>query len=163
MVQRSAEKTLSRYAKGFPVVCIAGPRQSGKTTLAKKAFPGKPCFSLEDPDTAQLVSADPRGFFGSYPDGLILDEAQYIPEIFAWLKSAVDANPKPGRYIVTGSRQFHLLDKVSESLAGRAALLTLLPFTVEELKRSNSPKKYRVPHKLGQDGGNTVINSSCGR
>jgi predicted AAA+ superfamily ATPase len=137
MVTRAAEKTLRRYAKGFPVVCIAGPRQSGKTTLAKKAFPKKPYFSLEDPDTAYLVKTDPRGFLSAYPGGLVLDEAQYVPEIFLWLKSAVDADPRPGTYIITGSQQFHLLDKVSESLAGRAAMLTLLPFTVKELEKAS--------------------------
>jgi predicted AAA+ superfamily ATPase len=134
MITRSAEKTLRRYARGFPVICITGPRQSGKTTLAQTTFPEKPYFSLENPDIAHLVRTDPRGFLAGYPEGLILDEAQYVPEIFIWLKGAVDAGPRPGKYIVTGSQQFHLLDKISESLAGRAALLTLLPFTVEELE-----------------------------
>ncbi|MDR2588192.1 MAG: ATP-binding protein [Spirochaetales bacterium] len=135
MINRAAEKTLRRYSKGFPVICIAGPRQSGKTTLARKAFPEKPYVSLEDPDIAHFVRTDPKGFFAAYPKGLILDEAQYVPEIFLWLKTVVDENPSPGKYIITGSQQFHLLSSISESLAGRAALLTLLPFTVEELKK----------------------------
>jgi predicted AAA+ superfamily ATPase len=88
-------------------------------------FPDKPYLSLEDPDIAHLARTDPRGFLASYPDGLILDEAQYVPEIFTWLKTAADAQPEPGKYIITGSQQFHLLEKITESLAGRAALLTL--------------------------------------
>jgi predicted AAA+ superfamily ATPase len=136
MIDRTAEATLLRYAKGFPVICISGPRQSGKTTLARKTFPGKPYLSLEDPDTALLARTDPKGLLAGYPDGLILDEAQYVPDIFRYLKTAVDTGPVPGKYIVTGSQQFHLLDKVSESLAGRAALLTLLPFTAGELRNA---------------------------
>lgn len=133
MIQRTAEATLHRLAKGFPVVCVTGPRQSGKTTLARKAFPDKPYISLEDPDIARLAREDPRGLLDSYADGLILDEAQAVPEIFAYLKTAVDQKPSPGRYIVTGSQQFNLLAGVTESLAGRAAFLTLLPFSVQEL------------------------------
>jgi predicted AAA+ superfamily ATPase len=89
---------------------------------------------LEDPDIARLAREDPRGLFDIYRDGLVLDEAQTVPEIFAYLKTAVDADPRPGKYVVTGSQQFGLLEKVSESLAGRAAFLTLLPFSVGELK-----------------------------
>jgi predicted AAA+ superfamily ATPase len=133
MVPRIAEKTLKRYSKGFPVVCITGPRQSGKTTLAKMTFPDKQYLSLEDPDTALLARSDPRGFLETYPDGLILDEAQYIPELFLYIKSAADKDPKPGKYIITGSQQFNLMEKITESLAGRAAFLTLLPFSVAEI------------------------------
>jgi predicted AAA+ superfamily ATPase len=134
MIQRLAEKTLRRYAKGFPVICITGPRQSGKTTLAKMAFPRKRYLSLEDPDIALLARSDPRGFLETWPEGLILDEAQYVPELFAYIKTMVDKNPKPGKYIITGSQQFNLMEKVTESLAGRAAFLTLLPFSVAELE-----------------------------
>ncbi|MBN2811289.1 MAG: ATP-binding protein [Spirochaetales bacterium] len=134
MIQRTAEPTLHRLAKGFPVICITGPRQSGKTTLAVKAFPDKPYISLEDPDIARLAREDPRGLLDSYKDGLILDEAQAVPEIFQYLKTAIDKDPVPGRYIVTGSHQFSLLEGVTESLAGRAAFVTLYPFSVHELK-----------------------------
>jgi len=134
MIPRIAEKTLNRYAKGFPVICITGPRQSGKTTLAKLAFPQKNYLSLEDPDIALLARSDPRGFLETWPDGLILDEAQYVPELFQYIKTMVDKNPKPGMYIITGSQQFNLMEKVTESLAGRAAFLTLLPFSVAELE-----------------------------
>jgi len=138
MIQRIAEKTLHRYAKGFPVICITGPRQSGKTTLAKLAFPKKKYFSLEDPDILLLVRSDPRGFLDQWPDGLILDEAQYLPEIFRYIKTAVDKDPKPGRYVITGSQQFNLMEEITESLAGRSAFLTLLPFSIAEL--SDAPE-----------------------
>lgn len=137
MVQRQAKETLLRYSKGFPVICITGPRQSGKTTLAKETFPDKPYLSLEDPDIAALVRTDPKGLLESYPDGLILDEAQYVSEIFVYLKTVVDKNPNPGKFVITGSQQFNLLEKVTESLAGRVAFLTLLPFTIEEIANAN--------------------------
>jgi predicted AAA+ superfamily ATPase len=133
MIPRRAAETLGRLEKGFPVICITGPRQSGKTTLAKAFFSGKPYLSLEDPDIARLAREDPRGLLDTYREGLILDEAQAVPEIFAYLKTAVDADPRPGKYVVTGSRQFGLLAGVTESLAGRAAFLTLLPFSATEL------------------------------
>ncbi|HKL85821.1 MAG TPA: AAA family ATPase [Treponemataceae bacterium] len=98
-----------------------------KTTLAKAAFPNKPYISLEDPDIARLAREDPRGLLDSYKDGCILDEAQTVPEIFVYLKTAVDKNSIPGRYIVTGSHQVSLLERVTESLAGRAAFITLYP------------------------------------
>jgi len=95
MIPRTAEKTLQRYAKGFPVICITGPRQSGKTTLAKLAFPKKKYFSLEDPDTLLLARSDPRGFLDQFSghDGIILDEAQYLPELFKYIKANVDNDP----------------------------------------------------------------------
>jgi predicted AAA+ superfamily ATPase len=134
MIPRQAQKTLRRLAKGFPLVCITGPRQAGKTTLAKAAFPRKPYLSLEDPDIALLARSDPRGLLANYPRGLVLDEAQYAPELFVYLKTLIDANPVPGKYIVTGSQQFNLLGTITESLAGRAAFLNLLPFTISELQ-----------------------------
>ncbi len=133
MIPRLAANTLTRLEKGFPVICITGPRQSGKTTLARAVFPGMPYLSLEDPDIARLAREDPRGLLDSHRDGLILDKAQAAPEIFAYLKTSVDADPRPGKYIVTGSQQFGLLSGITESLAGRAAFLTLLPFSAEEL------------------------------
>jgi predicted AAA+ superfamily ATPase len=134
MIQRTAEATLHRLAKGFPIICVTGPRQSGKTTLAKKAFPDKPYISLEDPDIGRLAREDPRGLLDSYKDGLILDAAQAVPEIFLYLKTAIDKDPVPGRYVVTGSHQFTVVEGVTESLAGRAAFVTLYPFSVQELK-----------------------------
>ncbi|MFQ3547889.1 MAG: AAA family ATPase, partial [Termitinemataceae bacterium] len=121
MIPRKAADSLRRLEKGFPVLCITGPRQSGKTTLAKACYPNKPYLSLEDPDIAALAREDPRGLLDTYRDGLILDEIQAVPEVFTYLKTAVDADPRPGKYIVTGSQQFSLIAGITESLAGRAA------------------------------------------
>lgn len=134
MIARQATDTLLRLAKGFPVLCITGPRQSGKTTLAQATFPDKPYLSLEDPDIARLAREDPRGLLDTYRDGLILDEAQTVPEIFTYLKTLVDSDPRPGKFVMTGSQQFGLLAGVTESLAGRAAFFSLLPFSCDELK-----------------------------
>ncbi len=139
MINRTAEATLHRLARGFPVICVTGPRQSGKTTLTRKTFPDKAYISLEDPDIARLAREDPRGLLESYKNGLILDEAQGVPEIFLYLKTEIDKDPVPGRYIVTGSYQFSLLEGVTESLAGRAAFISLYPFSVEELKGGGIP------------------------
>lgn len=133
MIPRAAALSLKRLEKGFPVLCITGPRQSGKTTLARASFPDKPYLSLDDPDIARLAKEDPRGLLDGYRDGLVLDEVQAVPELFSYLKTAVDRDPKPGKFVLTGSRQFSLLAGASESLAGRAAFLTLLPFSADEL------------------------------
>lgn len=146
MIPRTATETLIRYSKGFPVICVTGPRQSGKTTIARETFPDKPYLSLEDPDIAMLARTDPRGLLESYPNGLVLDEAQYVSEIFVYLKTVVDKNPTPGTFIITGSQQFNLLEKVTESLAGRVAFLTLLPFTIEEL--SNAKQNLSDPFEV---------------
>lgn len=133
MIPRAAAPSLKRLEKGFPVLCITGPRQSGKTTLAKASFPDKPYLSLDDPDIARLAKEDPRGLLDGYRDGLVLDEVQAVPELFSYLKTVVDRDPRPGKYVLTGSRQFSLIAGVAESLAGRAAFLTLLPFSTAEL------------------------------
>jgi predicted AAA+ superfamily ATPase len=148
ILPREAETTLRRYARGFPVICITGPRQSGKTTLSKLAFPEKPYLSLEDPDIAMLARSDPRGLLDNYPAGLILDEAQYAPEIFPYLKTKTDENPSPGKYIVTGSQQFDLLKTITESLAGRSAFLTLLPFSMGELNSAGLLEDDPLPLML---------------
>ena len=142
MIKRIAENTIHRYAKGFPVVSVTGPRQSGKTVLAKMAFPKKKYLSLEDPDTILLARSDPRGFLETWPDGMILDEAQYVPELFPYIKTIVDRDPKPGKYIITGSQQFNLMSKITESLAGRTAFLTLLPFSFAELAGTGAQEPF---------------------
>lgn len=123
-----------RLARGFPVIAITGPRQSGKTTLARNAFPDKPYLTLEDPDTRLFAESDPRGLLSSYPDGLIIDEAQRAPLLFSYLQGFVDNNMVPGKYVVTGSQQFGLLSGITQSLAGRVGMVQLLPFAMDELK-----------------------------
>jgi len=133
MIKRTACDTILRLAKGFPVVAITGPRQSGKTTLAKSAFPDKPYLTLEDPDTRLLAESDPRGLLSRHPDGLILDEVQRAPQLFSYLQGFVDERLVPGKYVLTGSQQFGLLSGITQSLAGRVGLVQLLPFAMNEL------------------------------
>ena len=141
MYLRTAQTTVKRLAKGFPVVVITGPRQSGKTTLTKLTFPDKPYISLEDPDILAIAESDPRRFLENYADGAIFDEAQRAPKLFSYLQTIVDQNHKPGRYIITGSQQFGLLSGITQSLAGRAGLVQLLPFSVNELQQAKKLPK----------------------
>jgi uncharacterized protein len=132
LFQRTAHQRLLRLARGFSVVVITGPRQSGKTTLAQRALPGHAYVSLEDPDVRLRVAADPRGFLAAYRQGVILDEAQRVPELLSYLQTAVDADRRPGRFVITGSQNLLLAQAVSQSLAGRAAYLELLPLAYRE-------------------------------
>lgn len=135
MIQRNIAPLLQRLANQYPVITITGPRQSGKTTLAKSLFANKPYVTLEDPDVRRFASEDPRGFLAAYQQGAILDEIQRVPELSSYLQGVVDAAPEPGRFILTGSHQFELMTQVSQSLAGRNAVLRLLPFTLAEVQR----------------------------
>lgn len=135
MIERNITPLLRRLARLYPVVTLAGPRQSGKTTLARAEFGHLPYRSLEDPDTRRFALEDPRGFLAGCPDGAVLDEIQRAPELVSYLQGIVDADPTPGRFILTGSQQFELMNRVSQSLAGRTAVLRLLPFTLAEVAR----------------------------
>lgn len=145
MIQRAAHPTLERLARGFPVLVLTGPRQSGKTTLAKAAFPDKPYLSLEDPDVRELAEADPRGLLSRFPQGAVLDEVQRTPALFSYLQSQVDARVRPGTWVLTGSQQFGFMAGISQSLAGRAGLVQLLPFSMAELAAAG-----RLPGDLDQ-------------
>jgi len=134
MITRTAHDTLLRLARGFPVLAITGPRQSGKTTLARAVFPDKPYLSLEDPDIRRLAESDPRGLLSRFPDGAILDEVQRAPLLFSYLQTRTDQAQRPGSFVLTGSQQFGLLSGISQSLAGRVGLVQLLPFTMGELR-----------------------------
>ncbi len=118
----------------YPVITITGPRQSGKTTLAKLAFPDVPYINLEDMETRSFALEDPRGFLNSYPNGAIFDEIQNVPDLTSYIQVYVDKAGKESMYVLTGRRHFELMEKVSQSLAGRTALLKLLPFSCEEIR-----------------------------
>ncbi len=133
MIPRFLEPTLHRLAKGFPVVVLTGPRQSGKTTLVRIAFPDKPYLSLENPDLRLFANEDPRGFLARYPEGAIIDEVQRVPDLLSYIQGIVDEQRTPGRYILTGSQNFALSRQVSQSLAGRAGIAQLLPLSGCEL------------------------------
>lgn len=133
MLTRDALQTLRTLAGGFPVVAITGPRQSGKTTLARAAFPALPYVNLEDPDTRDFAQTDPRRFLARLGDGAVLDEVQRVPRLFSYLLGVADAARHMGRWVLTGSQQFGLMDGITQSLAGRVGLLTLLPLSHHEL------------------------------
>jgi predicted AAA+ superfamily ATPase len=134
MVARELQAELNAAASEYPVVTILGPRQSGKTTLAQMAFPGREYRSLEDPDVRSIAHTDPRGFLDGLPQGAILDEIQRTPELLSYIQGRVDKRRKSGQYILTGSHQPALQAGISQSLAGRTAVLTLLPFSIPELR-----------------------------
>lgn len=134
MINRKAKETLIQLAKQFPIVAIIGPRQSGKTTLAKEVFPDKKFISFDDYAFRELARNSPNDLLTAFPDGVIIDEVQKERLIFDALKLSVDKNPyECGKYIITGSSQLQLKN-MSDSLAGRIAFLRLLPFSIEELK-----------------------------
>lgn len=134
MILRAVGEKIRELASGFPAVVITGPRQSGKTTLAKNLFPGKPYILLEDPDTRRFAEEDPRSFLGQFQDtGAIIDEAQYVPELFSYLQGVLDRSDIPGRFILTGSQNFLMMAKISQSLAGRIGIIRLLPLSMNEL------------------------------
>ena len=137
MIPRTAERVIRSLLKGFPVLTITGPRQSGKTTLARAVFPERPYASLEDPDVRLAARDDPRSFLERFRDGAVLDEVQRSPDLLSYLQSHVDAGKQMGRFILTGSQQFGLLSSVSQSLAGRTAFIELLPFSLDELAKAD--------------------------
>ncbi len=132
MIRREISEKVLGYAKKFPVVTITGPRQSGKTTLVKALFPHKPYVSLEEVDNRSYAQNDPRGFLAQYPEGAVLDEAQRTPDLFSYIQTIVDSKNEEGLFIITGSQQFEMISRITQSLAGRTALVTLLPFTLKE-------------------------------
>jgi len=135
MINRNIQPTLEALSCQLPVITITGPRQSGKTTLAQMTFPGKAYVSLEATDERAFALQDPRGFLRRFPEGVILDEIQQAPDLTSYLQGMVDADPTPGRFILTGSRNLAVREAVSQSLAGRTAMLELMPLSLDESRR----------------------------
>lgn len=133
MIARQLAGTLRRLAAAFPIIAVTGPRQSGKTTLARALFDDRPYVSLEDPAERAFALEDPKGFLARFAQGAIFDEAQRWPDLFSWLQGMVDAERVPGRFVLTGSQQFGLRAGISQSLAGRVGLADLLPLSIGEL------------------------------
>ena len=139
MIERTAKETLLRLASQFPVVGVTGPRQSGKTTLTKAVFPDKRYVSFDDKNMRALAESNPADFIEAFPEGAVIDEAQKVPDIFDAIKMNVDAAPyTPGKFILTGSSQLRLRKNMTDSMAGRAAFLKLLPFSINELADSGN-------------------------
>lgn len=132
MIKRKLSQKILQLARQYPVVTITGPRQSGKTTLCKMLFKNKKYVSLEDIDQRNFALQDPRGFLDRLPQGGIIDEVQRVPDLLSYIQTIVDDRQKEGFFILTGSQQFELLESVSQSLAGRTAMVKLLPFTCSE-------------------------------
>lgn len=134
------QKELELAAKQYPIVTVLGPRQSGKTTLVKETFPNKPYVNMESIHVRELALSDPVAFLEKYPQGAILDEIQEIPELLSYIQVRVDASNRKGEFILTGSHQVLLNDAISQSLAGRVAILHLLPLSLEELMMAGIEK-----------------------
>lgn len=140
MIKRIISKRLFDLSKKIPVISITGPRQSGKTTLAKSVFPDYRYVSLENPDNLDFALSDPKGFLNNYGTRLIIDEAQYAPKLFSYIQTIIDEKEKNGLFVLTGSQNFLLNAGISQSLAGRVLIFNLLPFSYEELKKT----KFRI-------------------
>ncbi len=134
MIQRTLQRYLRRDVLYYPVLTLTGPRQSGKTTLARETFPEHEYVSLEELDLRAFAAEDPRGFLQRYRNAVIIDEIQRVPSLFSYIQTKVDAHPTPGQFVLTGSQNFLLMERVSQSLAGRTAVLHLLPFERAELE-----------------------------
>lgn len=135
MIERTLRPALASLAERYPVVTLTGPRQSGKTTLCRHTFGALPYASLEPPDQREFARADPRGFLGRFPAGAIIDEVQRVPELLSYLQEIVDVLPRRGTFVLTGSQHLGLIDAVTQTLAGRTAVLELLPLALEEIRR----------------------------
>lgn len=135
VIRRDLSNLLLRAAGQHPAVTLTGPRQSGKSTLCRGLFPDKPYANLEAPDTRSFATDDPRAFLAQFPNGAILDEVQRTPELPSYLQGIIDDDPAPGRWILTGSQNLALSESVSQSLAGRSAVLHLLSLAWSEIAR----------------------------
>ncbi|MFW5888053.1 MAG: ATP-binding protein, partial [Bacteriovoracia bacterium] len=133
MIKRQVEIKIKKLSKQYPVITIVGPRQSGKTTLSQKAFPKHFYCSLEDLDLREFAKQDPRGFL-EQSKYMIIDEIQRVPSLVSYIQGVVDRNKRDGQFVLTGSHQLELTSVITQSLAGRTAIIKLLPFSMKELK-----------------------------
>ncbi|MBI1789408.1 MAG: ATP-binding protein, partial [Acidobacteria bacterium] len=148
MIRRTLARKLRQAARQFPVVTVTGPRQSGKTTLVRSEFGNYAYLSLELPDQRAFALEDPRGFLAQFDGPAILDDVQRAPELFSYIQTIVDQRDRAGQFVLTGSQNFLLLQSVSQSLAGRCAVLHLLPFSLAEL----AGRPPVLLDRLGEEG-----------
>lgn len=141
MIVRTATEEVKLLARQFKAIAIVGPRQSGKTTLARTVFPDKKYVSLENLDHRLFATEDTRGFLAQYAEGAIFDEAQRVPQLFSYLQQVLDEDSEKGKFILTGSNNFLLQENISQSLAGRIGYLYLLPFSTEEIMKITSQRQ----------------------
>ena len=150
MIKRHLSDIILRYAKQYPILALIGPRQSGKTTLVQMLFPSYKYLSLENLNLRKNASEDPEGFLETHGNFLILDEVQHVPELFSYLQGKVDANQEPAQYVLTGSSQFLLVEKITQTLAGRIVTFKLFPLTYIELynyqKDQDADSIFRLQH-----------------
>ena len=162
MIKRHLEAVLLRSSQWFPVISLTGPRQSGKTTLAKTAFANAHYISMEDPSSRRFALEDAKGFLSQFgTKQVILDEAQRVPDLFSYIQVIVDQNDRPGQYILTGSQNFLLIEKISQSLAGRCAVHHLLPFSRSELLGKNPTDPENIaqwPHEKTDETTDKLLN-----
>ncbi|MCD6122692.1 MAG: ATP-binding protein [Spirochaetales bacterium] len=156
-IRRAIETAIKRAVKTFPAIVVTGPRQSGKTTLLKNMFPSTHKFiTLENPDIREMALEDPNGFLKLYSPPVIFDEIQYAPDLLSYIKTKIDNNRKPGLWLFTGSQSFALMQGISESLAGRAAVFNLYPLSLAEINMNSLSnlttadfvKKVKTPDQL---------------
>jgi uncharacterized protein len=146
VINRRLLKETLEVASEFKIVCVTGPRQAGKTTLCKQAFPDKPYINLENPDLLLVAMQEPRKFLTQFPNGAILDEVQNVPALFSYLQEIVDAKGTSNQFILSGSNNFLMQENISQSLAGRVAYIELLPFSLKELEES--PIEIRMQQRM---------------
>lgn len=150
MIWREIGDSIIHMAEKMPVISICGPRQSGKTTLAKSLFPNYKYINFEDPELRFFAKSDPKSFLRTYAPPVILDEVQYAPELFSYIQLWVDESGKKGEFILTGSQNFLLMQNISQSLAGRVSIFTLLPLSLKEL--SNEGIDFTDAHSVLHNG-----------
>lgn len=158
--KRVLSKTIQRAIKTFPAIVVTGPRQSGKTTLYKMLFSNTHNFvSLENPDIRVRAKEDPVSFLNQYRPPVIIDKIQYLPELLSYIKTEIDSDRKPGNWLFTGSQNFILMDNISQSLAGRIATLSLLPFSISELL-NNAKNAKDYTNWLSNKKNNSIVNNN---
>jgi predicted AAA+ superfamily ATPase len=157
MIERILSNKIKYLFQRFPVITLTGPRQSGKSTLTKMLFPELPYVNLEDINSFSFATEDPQGFIQKYKNGAVIDEIQKAPQLFSAIQVEVDRQNKNSLFILTGSQNFLLLEKVSQSLAGRTAILHLLPFSLEEIQNKNLNKNLSLEDHIFSGGYPRII------